>query len=91
MPYWEHLLLHHDLDVMHIKKNICDNIIGTLFNQDGKMKDNYKTGVDLEEMGIISVIHPQLYSNSDTIFLPRACYQVTGLIYLFFLAIKLGN
>ena len=30
------------LDVMHIKKNVVDNIISTLFNLDGKTKDNLK-------------------------------------------------
>ncbi|KAK6793985.1 hypothetical protein RDI58_007438 [Solanum bulbocastanum] len=26
LPYWKTLLLRHNLDVMHIEKNICDNI-----------------------------------------------------------------
>ena len=30
LPYWEDLLVPHILDVMHIEKNICDNILGTL-------------------------------------------------------------
>ena len=32
LPYWKQLLLHHNLDVMHIEKNICDNIINTILN-----------------------------------------------------------
>ncbi|KAH9697062.1 hypothetical protein KPL71_023450 [Citrus sinensis] len=32
LPYWEHNLIRHNLDVMHIEKNICDSIIGTLLN-----------------------------------------------------------
>ncbi|KAK1360625.1 hypothetical protein POM88_045099 [Heracleum sosnowskyi] len=27
LPYWSNLLLRHNLDVMHIEKNVCDNII----------------------------------------------------------------
>jgi len=40
LPHWEHNLLRHNLDVMHIEKNICDNLIGTLLNLEGKSKDN---------------------------------------------------
>ncbi|GJZ62007.1 transposon, En/Spm-like protein [Tanacetum coccineum] len=40
LPYWKNLLLRHNLDVMHIEKNICDNIVGTLLGQVGKSKDN---------------------------------------------------
>ncbi|XP_066391785.1 uncharacterized protein [Miscanthus floridulus] len=32
LPYWQHLKLPHNLDVMHIEKNICENILGTLLN-----------------------------------------------------------
>ena len=28
--YWKHLLVRHQLDVMHIEKNVCKNIYGTL-------------------------------------------------------------
>ena len=47
LPYWKQLLIHHNLDVMHIEKNICDNVIGTVLNIPGKMKDNAKTRLDL--------------------------------------------
>ena len=30
LPYWEHNLLRHNLDVMHIEKNMYDNLVGTL-------------------------------------------------------------
>ncbi|XXG72498.1 hypothetical protein AAC387_Pa07g1577 [Persea americana] len=39
LPYWEHLLIRHNLDVMHIEKNICDSIVGTMLNIEGKTKD----------------------------------------------------
>ncbi|XP_021718897.1 uncharacterized protein LOC110686603 [Chenopodium quinoa] len=32
LPYWIHLSVRHCLDVMHIEKNVCDSIIGTLLN-----------------------------------------------------------
>lgn len=30
LPYWKDNLLRHNLDVMHIEKNVCDSIVGTL-------------------------------------------------------------
>jgi hypothetical protein len=30
LPYWSSLLIRHNLDVMHIEKNICMSILGTL-------------------------------------------------------------
>ncbi|RHN45055.1 hypothetical protein MtrunA17_Chr7g0226101 [Medicago truncatula] len=78
LPYWKYNVLHHNLDVMHIEKNVCDNIIGTLLNQEGKSKDNYKARADLVDMGIRSMLHPQPSPNSSTMRLPRACYQMTN-------------
>ncbi|GJT18586.1 uncharacterized protein Tco_0877292 [Tanacetum coccineum] len=59
LPYWEHMLLRHNLDVMHIEKNVCDNIIGTLLGHKGKSKDNYNARLDLKEMGIRKELHPK--------------------------------
>ena len=41
LPYWEYNNLRHNLNVMHIEKNICDNILGNLLSLEGKSKDNY--------------------------------------------------
>ncbi|XP_066358279.1 uncharacterized protein [Miscanthus floridulus] len=30
LPYWSSLLIRHNLDMMHIEKNICESILGTL-------------------------------------------------------------
>ena len=40
--------MRHNLDVMHIEKNVCDNIISTLLNTDHKSKDNLKARFDIE-------------------------------------------
>ena len=29
LEYWQHLLVRHVLDVMHIEKNVCESIYGT--------------------------------------------------------------
>jgi len=52
LPYWESNLLRHNLDVMHIEKNVFDNIIYTLLNDKEKSKDHIKARKDLQDMGI---------------------------------------
>jgi hypothetical protein len=39
LPYWKDLKIHHNFDIMHIEKNMCDNIINTLLAIEGKTKD----------------------------------------------------
>jgi len=56
-PYWKDNLLRHSLDVMHIEKNACDNLLGTLLNWDGKYKDNEKASKDLMEMNFRHELH----------------------------------
>ncbi|XP_028081537.1 uncharacterized protein LOC114282940 [Camellia sinensis] len=48
LPYWNALLLRHNLDVMHIEKNVCESIISILLNLKGKSKDGLKARKDLE-------------------------------------------
>ena len=38
LEYWKYLHVRHNLDVMHIEKNVCESIIGTLFNILGKKR-----------------------------------------------------
>ncbi|KAE8721986.1 Oligouridylate-binding protein 1B [Hibiscus syriacus] len=63
LPYWKKQILRHNLDVLHIEKNVCENIIGTILNDGRKSKDNLKSRLDLVEMGIQHDLHPQLHSN----------------------------
>jgi hypothetical protein len=37
---------------MHLKKNVCESLCGTLIQQSGKGKDHVNARADLEEMGI---------------------------------------
>ncbi|XP_021301271.1 uncharacterized protein LOC110429536 [Sorghum bicolor] len=41
LPYWQSLKLRHNLDVMHIEKNLCESLVGTILDIKGKSKDNY--------------------------------------------------
>ncbi|KAK1364874.1 hypothetical protein POM88_040435 [Heracleum sosnowskyi] len=43
---------------MHIEKNVCDNIFGTLLNITGKSKDHLNARKDLQDLGIRKVLHP---------------------------------
>ncbi|WMV32669.1 hypothetical protein MTR67_026054 [Solanum verrucosum] len=54
-----HNLLRHNLDVMHIEKNIVDSILGTLLDIFGKTKDHAKARYDLKDMGIRKNLHPK--------------------------------
>jgi hypothetical protein len=38
LPYWKDNLLRHNLDVMHIEKNVMDNILGTILISKGKQR-----------------------------------------------------
>lgn len=40
-------MLRHNLDVMHIKKNVFDNVFNIIMNVPAKTKDNDKAGLDL--------------------------------------------
>jgi hypothetical protein len=64
LPYWKYLKLPHNLDVMHIEKNVCENILGTLLNIAGKSKDTHNARLDLYDMGIRHELHLQENGNS---------------------------
>nr|KYP46553.1 hypothetical protein KK1_031844 [Cajanus cajan] len=72
LPYWVNNLLHHNLDVMHIEKNVCDNVIFTLLNDSTKSKDNLSARKDLQEWGI----RPDLWPEQNGKYLP-AIYTLT--------------
>ena len=75
LPYWKCLLLRHNLDVMHIEKNICDNIMGTIMNVKEKTKDTIKTRLDLQEMNIRPELHP--IQKGEKIEVSTACYTLS--------------
>ncbi|KAK7328924.1 hypothetical protein VNO77_23061 [Canavalia gladiata] len=69
--------LRHNLDVMHIEKNIFDNIIGTLLDIPGKTKDHINARYDLQEMGIRKELHPREIGGGRTEF-AKACFTMTS-------------
>ncbi|RVW69554.1 hypothetical protein CK203_059352 [Vitis vinifera] len=75
LEYWKYLHVRHSLDVMHIEKNVCESIIGTLLNIPGKTKDGLNSRLDLLEMGLRYELGPRFESNRT--YLPPACYTLS--------------
>ncbi|XP_028201789.1 uncharacterized protein LOC114385965 [Glycine soja] len=75
LPYWCHLDVRHCLDVMHVEKNVCDSLVGTLLNIKGKTKDGLKCRQDLVEMGIRQQLHP--VSKGVRTYLPPASHTMS--------------
>jgi hypothetical protein len=47
LPYYDDLLLPHNIDVMHTEKNVAEALWATIMDIPGKTKDNVKARVDL--------------------------------------------
>ncbi|XP_077242415.1 uncharacterized protein LOC143882921 [Tasmannia lanceolata] len=62
--------------VMHIEKNVCDNVIGTLLNIEGKPNNSLKARLDLQKMGIRRALHPMTNGKNKT-YLPPACFTMS--------------
>ncbi|KAL0560440.1 hypothetical protein IC582_000845 [Cucumis melo] len=75
LPYWSRLLLRHKLDVMLIEKNVCDNLIGTLLNIEGKTKDTTNARLDLQDLKIRKDLH--LVEVGNRLVKPHASYTLT--------------
>ncbi|XP_062080309.1 uncharacterized protein LOC133785063 [Humulus lupulus] len=76
LEYWPKLKLRHNLDVMHIEKNICDSVVGTIFSIDGKSKDTEKARLDLQDLNIRKQLHMKKKGNKW--FKPVACYTLSA-------------
>lgn len=64
------LPVRHLLDAMHCEKNVCENIIQTLFGE----TDDVKSREDMRVHGIRSHLHLQLNPDGITYFMPDAPY-----------------
>ena len=67
--------LRHNLDVMHIEKNICESLIATILNIIGKTKDTLKARLDLKDLGIKKEL--QLRGDGDSCEMPHARYTLS--------------
>ncbi|XP_042983179.1 uncharacterized protein LOC122312596 [Carya illinoinensis] len=63
-------------DVMHIEKNIFDNILSTLMNIPGQTKDNINSRRDLEIFGFRKELH--LKYDGERVTMPHSMYTLHG-------------
>lgn len=75
LVYWEHNLTRHNLDVMHIEKNVCDNLLGTLLDMD-KSRDDENARRDLQRLNIKSHLWLKPHPNRE-LFMPPASYSMS--------------
>ncbi|XP_060210823.1 uncharacterized protein LOC132637807 [Lycium barbarum] len=71
LSYWSSNMIRHNLDVMHIEKNVFDNVFNTVLNVVGKTKDNPKAHLDIAKY----CDRPQLARNPDGSY-PKAAYTI---------------
>ena len=48
--YWSSSLIRHNMDVMHIKKNVFENLFNTIMDIEGKTKDNEKARENMKKL-----------------------------------------
>jgi hypothetical protein len=75
LPYWKDLQTCHSTDLMHVKKDIFDSIIGTLLDMLRKSKDGLKSRTYLVQFELRPELHPISRPNV-MYFLPPASYTL---------------
>lgn len=66
--------MRHNIDVMHVEKNLSDAILSTLM-QSSKSKDGLKARKDLEDIGIRRHLHAE--ARGKRTYLPPAVYWLS--------------
>ncbi|KAL0454974.1 UNVERIFIED_CONTAM: hypothetical protein Slati_0836600 [Sesamum latifolium] len=70
-------MIRHNLDVMHIEKNICDNILGTLLDIKGKTKGTESVHEHLHYMGIRDELPIKIWASGNKLIKPVARYTLS--------------
>jgi hypothetical protein len=75
LPYWKDLDVCHSIDVIHIKNNMCERLLGTLLNTDDKTMDHEHARADLKKIGI----RPELWLDDSVkgMELPTSCITLS--------------
>ena len=76
LPYWSRLLIRHELDVTHIEKNVCDNLVSMLLNIEGKTKNTTNAWLDLQDLKIRNDLH--LIEVDNRLVKPHVSYTLTS-------------
>jgi hypothetical protein len=58
-------MMHHTIDVMHVEKNMCKALVGTLLDMPGKTKDTLNIWIDFEEMKLRQDLHHKTLENGS--------------------------
>ncbi|XP_060959205.1 uncharacterized protein LOC133030469 [Cannabis sativa] len=75
LEYWSTNILKHNIDVMHVEKNVCDSLLGTILDND-KSKDTTNARHDLKKMGIRESLW--IYEDANgRLMKPHAPYVLT--------------
>ena len=75
LPYWEVLDVRHAIDVIHLTKNLCVNLIAFL-RVYGKTKDIVEARQELQRMEERDTLHPQQRDNGRE-YLSPASYTLS--------------
>nr|KAJ0206645.1 hypothetical protein LSAT_V11C500290410 [Lactuca sativa] len=74
LRYWQHNLVHHCIDFMHVEKNVGESLVGTMLNIPGKTKDGLQARLDLAHFGLKPELQVHIEGNKTT--LPAASYTL---------------
>ncbi|XP_062112440.1 uncharacterized protein LOC133823592 [Humulus lupulus] len=75
LDYWSTNELKHNIDVMHVEKNVCDSVLGTILDND-KSKDTTNARHDLKNMGVRDALW--IYEDQNKkLMKPHAPYVLT--------------
>jgi hypothetical protein len=66
LPYWEVLEVRNAIDVMHLTKNLCMNVLGFLGTY-GQRKDTLEARSDLKEMTQREDLRPEKKREGTTL------------------------
>jgi hypothetical protein len=68
-------MVHHAIDVMHVEKNMCEALVGTLLDIPGKTKDTLNAHMDLAEIKLRMYLHHETLENGSKKILTD-CYNL---------------
>ncbi|KAL6572933.1 hypothetical protein OROHE_002409 [Orobanche hederae] len=72
LPYWSSNMIRHNLDVMHVEKNVFENVFNMVMDNPKKTKDTAKSRAELNDY----YRRPELKHDSVTGKYPHACYTL---------------
>jgi hypothetical protein len=61
-------MVQHAIDVMHVEKNLCEALVGTLLDIPSKTKDTLNARMNLEEMKLRKDLHHKTLENGSKNF-----------------------